>query len=348
MPHGDRLHHASLIILALAVAVYVIWLVGVNRGVEEGQATGAEYRAQVHHENAAEEIERNCLLLDGPEQTVCIQEAIETSGEYQRAEQDLAAQENMAKFAKRLLDVTAITAGVTTFGLVFIWRTLQYTRTAAEHTGTMLEEARKATLAAEAAVVVTRDLGEAQVREAEKATRAAQESAVVTREMGQAQLRAYVSTAPDPREGNTSGFFNAGQPGITFVLQNTGNSPAFRLRYVADLIVGPSGGPPLTKDLLTVEPDAPFPPMTLAPGSPITPMAEARSWITPTVRGQVLNPESPLHLYMAGVIFYDDVFGTVYKQRFCYEMIATNTGQGSKVATDWILTVNHNDEQKLS
>ena len=54
----------------------------------------------------------------------CISKAIETSGEYQRAGDDLNAQEDMAKWAMRLFWATVVTTGVAAFGIYYVRETL--------------------------------------------------------------------------------------------------------------------------------------------------------------------------------------------------------------------------------
>jgi hypothetical protein len=157
MPNRHWLHDTSLVALAVALAIFVAYLTALYQGIEMGQSMGAEYRAQIHHENADDYIQRVCFPLTGSEQTRCIQEAIETSGEHQRAEQDLAAQEGMAQWAWWLLVLTTVATAIATLGTVLLWLNLVAARDA-------VEQAAVGAKAAQAAVAVTRDMAIAQSR----------------------------------------------------------------------------------------------------------------------------------------------------------------------------------------
>jgi len=89
---------------------------------------------------------------------------VTTNAEERREKRDLKAQESMAESAVGMLYATFATVVLTFAALIAIIRTLHHTRRAADYTGDMLEEAKKATVAAEGAVEVTRDIGEKQVR----------------------------------------------------------------------------------------------------------------------------------------------------------------------------------------
>lgn len=70
----------------------------------------------------------------------------------------------MALWAEWMTYATGATVVLTFIGLVALIRTLHHTKRAADYTGRMLREAKKATEAAQDAVVVTREIGEAQAR----------------------------------------------------------------------------------------------------------------------------------------------------------------------------------------
>ena len=85
-------------------------------------------------------------------------------GQEERDKADLQAQVDMAFWAKGMFWAAAFTFMSTVAGLILIWRTLFHTRRAANYAGCMLAEAAAATKAAQDAVDVTREIGEAQVR----------------------------------------------------------------------------------------------------------------------------------------------------------------------------------------
>lgn len=80
----------------------------------------------------------------------CIEKAIHASVENQRAEKDLAAQQNMAFYALWLLAISTLTTGITAFGVWYVRRTLV--------------ETSEAVRAADDAVAVTREIGRKQTR----------------------------------------------------------------------------------------------------------------------------------------------------------------------------------------
>lgn len=146
-PQGSN---AAILGLAFITFVIIFGLIGFYQGIEVGEADRAEIAAQTHHENTAEQIEKACVSADLAAFRVCVEEAIQTSGEYQRAERDLAAQKNMATYAKWLLALSVFTTVVTAFGVWFVKITL--------------DETRKAVKSADDAVGATREIGEAQIR----------------------------------------------------------------------------------------------------------------------------------------------------------------------------------------
>ncbi|MEP3847709.1 MAG: hypothetical protein ABJM43_20375 [Paracoccaceae bacterium] len=127
MSDSNRGDHTGIIVAAFVTFLVISALVGYFQGFERGQADRAKLDAREHHENAAEYIETTCVGRDHTAFVECVNEAIKTSGEYQRAEHDLAAQQQMAQFANWLLAVTLITTGITGIGVYFVKRTLDQT-----------------------------------------------------------------------------------------------------------------------------------------------------------------------------------------------------------------------------
>jgi len=120
-------NHSGILTLAFVTFLGIFSLFGYSQGVEHEAAEHAEIAAQLHHEDAARYILDNCAAIEGTALQNCITKAIKTSGEYQRAERDLAAQKSMANYAKWLLMVTAIGTIVATIGLYAVWKTLKET-----------------------------------------------------------------------------------------------------------------------------------------------------------------------------------------------------------------------------
>ena len=81
-----------------------------------------------------------------------------------RDDADLRAQQSMAVWAFWMFIASGLGVLLTGVGVYLIWRTLIYTRDAASHAGEAVVEAKSATKAAQDAVDVTREIGEAQVR----------------------------------------------------------------------------------------------------------------------------------------------------------------------------------------
>lgn len=99
--------------------------------------------------------------LDGIESAIrdliAEEDKIESERLRAQVDRDLNAQESMAKWAGVMAWLTGLTALLTAAALVFIWRTLYYTKE-------MLKEAEITTAAAVKTVKDTREIGQAQVR----------------------------------------------------------------------------------------------------------------------------------------------------------------------------------------
>lgn len=120
----------------------------------------------------------------------------------QREISGLNAQQEMAVSAKRVFWTSAATVGLTLIGVVLIWRTLRHTRTAA---------------------IAARDA----VDEAWRATEAAEKTLAVTQKTRQHELRAYVVVSkaePVRAENHVIGVYG--------VLKNTGQTPAYNMKMI--------------------------------------------------------------------------------------------------------------------
>ena len=118
------------------------------------QHTHAQPRTADSHKHPEYEIEPPDLSsiesrLDGISSAVeTLKDNPESKQNKQRAENDLKAQQEMAKWAFWMFVATAAAVVLTLVGLVLIWRTLRHTKRAADYTGTMVTQTKDATEAA--------------------------------------------------------------------------------------------------------------------------------------------------------------------------------------------------------
>lgn len=110
------------LLIAFSVGGYILgWGLGVDAG---------EYQANTdtYTKHAADEIESACTSGDALADTECIVRVIEATNEHKRAERDLIAQRNMARWALLMLIATVAMAVITGGGVYYVWRTLKVTR----------------------------------------------------------------------------------------------------------------------------------------------------------------------------------------------------------------------------
>jgi len=110
------------LIAAFAVCGF---LLGNQLGYETGNR---DAHTKEYERHAADEIERTCLRLDAVAEAECIVRVINTAHEHKRAENDLIAQRNMARWALFMLLATLAMAAITAGGVYYVWRTLGVTR----------------------------------------------------------------------------------------------------------------------------------------------------------------------------------------------------------------------------
>ncbi len=92
------------------------------------------------------------------------EDAAERKQKKDNERRDLNAQETMAHWSEWMFWTAAASVVLTFIALITIIETLKYTRQAANYSGNMLDEAKKATSAAEATHKTTREIGIKQVR----------------------------------------------------------------------------------------------------------------------------------------------------------------------------------------
>lgn len=120
--------HTSIVVVGVVTFLIIFALIGYFRGVDHTKSVSADQASKIHHENTESRIAQSCNGLSGIDLSDCVNRQITTSGEYQRAEQDKAAQEKMALWALWLLILTAVTSGVSVVAVVFVAQTLKATR----------------------------------------------------------------------------------------------------------------------------------------------------------------------------------------------------------------------------
>lgn len=144
------------ILLSICAVVVAVGLAGAQRGQPEGQnarrQTGsAESQSSPRRESPAS----SPSVEESLQRIACTMEAEQTSAASKQADEqasrDLRAQEDMAWWAQMMFWAAAAGVILSGFGVFLIWRTLLYTRTAANHSATLIVEAKATTKAAERA-----------------------------------------------------------------------------------------------------------------------------------------------------------------------------------------------------
>ncbi len=143
MSESNKDQHGPIIAFAVTVCFLIFALIGWYEGFKRGQESQQDLSAEAYTEQAEIKIQKTCLVLSGAAQAECIGEAVSSTREHQRAEEDLDAQQQMAEWARWMLISTIVMAFVTALGVVFVWQTLKATQIMASD---------------------TREIGEAQVR----------------------------------------------------------------------------------------------------------------------------------------------------------------------------------------
>lgn len=126
----DKYIRAGFLITALCLLAALIWQVSADKATnaERARKHATEYAGMVK-----QRISKDCVTADSrTNASECIAGLIEATREDQRAEYDLTAQQDMAKWALLMFWVTAFTAVVGFFGVIFVKRTLDATLTAVE------------------------------------------------------------------------------------------------------------------------------------------------------------------------------------------------------------------------
>ena len=126
MFNGGWIKHVTLGLIPIVVALiwaafYVGSQIGESRG--EGNKHTAEYER-----HAEKKIRATCLSGQGGDIAECVAKVIRSTNEHQRAQDDLVAQTEMARWAFYMLVATVVVAVITGAGVYYVWRTLSITR----------------------------------------------------------------------------------------------------------------------------------------------------------------------------------------------------------------------------
>jgi hypothetical protein len=163
------------------------------------------------------------------------------------------------------------------------------------------------------------------------------------------QLRAYISFTP---QSLANAYPNC-LPKASFTITNTGQTPAYNIRYTAILEVLPH---PLVKhqgDLVAVHSDPPTAGRPIHSKDQIFGDATSLNKMTFEEYQKMIGPNH--RLYLAGIIWYEDIFkGETRKTKFCvcvggedYGVFATQAFTSRKPIivpmADWAFSHVHND-----
>ena len=126
------------LIIAFAIGGYIL---GHQLGHEVGKK---DAHTKEYERHAANEIERTCLRLDPAAEAECVVRVINSAHEQKRAESDLIAQRNMARWALLMLLATIAMTFITAAGAYYVWRTLKATQEIARDTARIGEAQTRA------------------------------------------------------------------------------------------------------------------------------------------------------------------------------------------------------------
>jgi len=134
MPECNRSVRTKIVIWIGAIfgALVLIYLIFWAMWLSAEHGARSEYNASRHAESIQNRIDSSCSGLNGSALSECVREAVEATREYQRAEEDLKAQKDMALWALGMLVATGvlgfITLVVSIVGVWFVIRTFEQTR----------------------------------------------------------------------------------------------------------------------------------------------------------------------------------------------------------------------------
>lgn len=238
---GDWLRHP-------AIGVVVFALIGLGfpaLNQYQGEASRADHSAKQQLQDRSESV--------SPMQPP--QRDINPDRNEWREEQDLQAQQQMARWALAMAIVSVAGVIITAAGVFFVAETLGATREAAKFAADTLTEAKNATAAANRNITETTRLGTLQLEEARRATAAAEKSVAETRRIGEVQTRAYLSlqkiefeiVEDDALRDLVTGERKVQTINLIFSLYNSGQPPARDVRIEAEAFAEMYQSPQNTK-----------------------------------------------------------------------------------------------------
>lgn len=295
MPNRDWRVYGAIagVIIAAGLSGWWLW------EYKQDQAQQRQEAARDDAEGAEQQWYYSCFQLSGiVDRVSCIASQISRESPDKTAQHDLNAQQDMATWALGVFITSIFSVFLTTAGVILIWRTLYYTKDAAEST-------RIAAEASKAAVEESRKATEA----AAKSVDVALEGNKINREIFVSDQRPWLFASVRIADALTWDR-NGANFGFVISVKNTGRTPAVnsetRFKLYADLSIDPL----TAQRALADEPEGSSPwRTTIFPGdtviqsisitiSPaelgkvrkrwIKTNGEDRTWLTPVIVGCVL------------------------------------------------------------
>jgi hypothetical protein len=146
---------------------------------------------------------------------------------------------------------------------------------------------------------------------------ATRESNLITREIGEAQVRAYIRVSIQGI-GDGAVIQNETCPAFELKMDNVGQTPAYKVRHIAFAGKLPKIFPHPCRDLAVKHPDSHWVETSLFPRDDIK--ASIDSTLTWGEIFPLLETNDTHTYYVAGVIWYQDVFERDHKRRFCFKV----------------------------
>lgn len=197
------------IAFAAIVTACIIGLVWTVSAQQERDRVEAEHATSDYAKSAKEQIDNRCLRLATPRQTDCIFEEIKSSREDQRAEYDLIAQNQAARWTAIAGGAAALGLLVSIIGVALVYITFSEQRAANKLAREDADAAEKSTLEA--------------LKIAKSNAAAAKELVRVSFDTAEKQIRAYITVERITIEGVALN----GKPTVTLCLCNKGQTPAW-------------------------------------------------------------------------------------------------------------------------
>jgi hypothetical protein len=217
----DKQKHMRLAIAAAVLGGLALLFLSSIWGLASNYAYNraeAEYHTGKDREDADRRISERCVRLEPPDSATCIRQAIESSHEDQRAEQNLEAQRNTAVWTGIMAALAGLGVILSFGGVYLVYATFQQARRSADSATDAVEAGRVANQLA-------REEFEAARREARAAAEEAAASKAITKSAAITQTRPWISIE-DVTVGLRCMLDNILDVHVQFRLINHGVSPA--------------------------------------------------------------------------------------------------------------------------